>query len=218
MYKFDVRALTTYESDHTAANYGTTASHAPRLDGYHFQIEHECLIHHARLGGEDEIERALAGECGRERPNRLKTVSRVAQLLGHNDAPDAASRHPPDSLIDATNHRAVADREGQRRVQETIALECAALGLVPRLKVAPLVSDRDSRPFKDHAIARRRRQSAPDLVVLKLQPALSRCEVREEGLRLGHAIDSIQSHRTRAARRPTCAVQKAIVRDGGRHR
>eukprot|EP00962_Isochrysis_galbana_P016260 scaffold4655_cov115-Isochrysis_galbana.AAC.3 len=134
MYKFDVRALTTYESDHTAANYGTTASHAPRLDGYHFQIEHECLIHHARLGGEDEIERALAGECGRERPNRLKTVSRVAQLLGHNDAPDAASRHPPDSLIDATNHRAVADREGQRRVQETIALECAALGLVPRLK------------------------------------------------------------------------------------
>src|SRR6056297_507110 len=74
---------------------------APWLDRDQLQVEHERLVHHARLGGEDEIERALAGEGGGERPDCLEAVGWVSQILGDDDSPDTTSRHPTHSLVHA---------------------------------------------------------------------------------------------------------------------
>jgi hypothetical protein len=118
----------------------------------------------------------------------------TARHDGHDDPPDAAQRHPSHRLVDRRYHRAAPDRESERLLQETVVGKRPALGLIPRLKVPPLVADGDARPLEAHLVADLWRGASPELVIFELQASRAQLEIGEEGLALAGAVEPRHSH------------------------
>ena len=79
-------------------------------------------------------------------------------------------------------------------MQETVVGKGSALGLIPRLKVPPLVADSDARPFEAHLVAELWRGPSPELVIFELQASRAQLEIGEEGFALAGTVEPRHAH------------------------